>query len=190
MQQCKQSCVPVPSSDISKKRLDVLVGREGIFFLPDAFFPFVMAGSASLPGIVTYCHAPPTPHTGTVHPPMGARPLCKYRVMARAPACSREGPITPATAPSHRLVKIVRFPSFLFSLLSLFVSSSLRLHPLLFFFLSVSCYYSLYIPCLPIPLVLSCLSPSPRAGDLVELCTLCTVLIHVISVLFLIHLFH
>ena len=151
---------------------------EGIFFCLMLSFPFVMAGSASLPGIVTYCHCIPAPHSGTAYPPMRARPLCKYRVTARAPACSRQGPITPATAPSHRLVKIVRFSSSSF-LLSLSLSLSLRLHPLLlFFFLSVSFFFFFSIFPVPYSLFLSCVSSSPRAGDLVERCTLCTVLIH------------
>ena len=121
---------------------------EGIFFCLMLSFPFVMAGSASLPGIVTYCHCIPAPHSGTACPPMRARPLCKYRVTARAPACSRQGPITPATAPSHRLVKIVHFPSFLFPPLSL--SSCFDF--ILFFSFSSLCLFiiPLYIPCLPI----------------------------------------
>lgn len=147
-----------------------------------------MVGSASLPGIVTYCHAAPAPHSRTAPPPIGARPLCKYCVTARAPACSRQGPITPATNPSHRLVKIVHFPSFLFPPLSL--SSCFDF--ILFFSFSSHCVFllsPLYSLSPYSTFLLSCLSPSPRAGNLVELCTLCTVPIHVISVLFLIHLF-
>ena len=112
-----------------------------------------MAGSASLPGIVTYCHAPPAPHSRTASPPIEARPLCKYRVTARAPACSRQGPITPATNPSHRLVKIVHFPSFLFPPLSL--SSCFDF--ILFFSLSSLCIF--YLPPSIFPVSLFSLSP-------------------------------
>ena len=129
---------PSPVLRYQQKRLVVLVGSERIFFCLTLPFSLSSWWGASLPGIVTYCHAAPAPHSRTAPPPIGARPLCKYCVTARAPACSRQGPITPATTPSHRLVKIVHFPSFLFlSFLSLFV---LRLHSLLLFFFSL-CFF-------------------------------------------------
>ena len=91
---------------------------------------------------------PPAPHSRTAPPPIEARPLCKYRVTARAPACSRQGPITPATNPSHRLVKIVHFPSFLFPPLSL--SSCFDF--ILFFSFSSLCVFLLPPPILPVSL--------------------------------------
>ena len=152
-------------------------------------FPFVMAGSASLPGIVTYCHCIPAPHSGTAYPPMRARPLCKYRVTARAPACSRQGPITPATAPSHRLVKIVRFSSSSF-LLSLSLSlSSTSSSSSLFLSLCVFFIIPLYIPCSLFSFPFLCFFLSACWGSGRALHAVYSTDTYAIPVLFLIHLF-
>lgn len=129
-------------------------------------------------------------HTrGTAHPPMGGRPLCKYHVTTRAPACSRQWLITSATYPSHRLVKIVRFSSFLPFLLSL---SSLRLHPRLFIFLSLCVFFllsSLYSLSHIIPFPFLSFSLSACWGSGRTLHAVYSTDTYAISVLFLIHLF-